>query len=181
MAELISKIKPVVIKTNRFTLRPFRAGDAPAIAACINDKTIARNLLSVPYPYSLADADQWLKRIRNNARRKNPTWVSFAIEIDGNFAGDIGLFKISGHKAEMGYWLARDYWGRGIMTGVVKEVVRFAFRELGIRRVYAHVFTYNPASVRVLEKAGFEFEGKLIKNVKKDDRLLDEYIYAKVR
>ena len=181
MAKLKPIIKPRVIKTRYFTLRPYKKSDAPSIAAHINNKTIARNLLSVPYPYTLADAYVWLRKVRNAARRKNPTWINFAIEIDGKAVGGIGIFKIVGHKAEIGYWLARRYWGRGIMTLVVGEIAKFAFNELRLRRLYAHVFIFNKASMRVLEKAGFKLEGKLIKNVSKGNRLLDEYIYARVR
>ena len=181
MTNLKPAIKPRVIKTRHFTLRPYRESDASSIAAHINDKTIARNLLSVPHPYRLADAYDWLRKVRNAARRKNPTWVNFAIEIDGEAVGGIGIFKIEGHKAEIGYWLARPYWGRGIMALVVREIAGFAFVELGLRRIYAHVFTFNRASMRVLEKAGFKLEGKLAKNVKKGDRFLDEYIFARVR
>jgi RimJ/RimL family protein N-acetyltransferase len=176
-----TKIRPRVIKTARFTLRPLRAGDLPLMAKLINNRAIARNLLSVPHPYKMADAREWFRRIRNNRRRKNPTWINFVIEIDGQFAGDIGLFRFAGHKAELGYWLAKSYWGLGIMTAVVKEVVKFGFRELGLRRIYAHVFIFNKASARVLEKAGFKFEGRLAKNVRKGDRLLDEYLFARVR
>jgi RimJ/RimL family protein N-acetyltransferase len=176
-----SKIKSHIIKTRYFTLRPYRKRDAPDIVKYINDRTIARNLLSVPYPYTLTDAYDWLRIVRNAARRKYPTRVNFAIEIDGEVVGGTGFFKISGHKAEIGYWLARKHWGKGLMTEVVGEITKFGFHELGLRRIYAHVFTYNPASRRVLEKAGFKLEGKLIKNVKKGDRLLDEYIFAKVR
>ncbi len=181
MAEPKPIIRPRVIETARFTLRPFRASDVPARAVRFNDRTIARNFLSAPYPYLIKNAQEWFRRVRNMRRRKNQTWIGFAIEIDGEYAGDINLYNIAGHKAEMGYWLAREYWGCGIMTAVVKEITKFAFRELGLRRIYAHVFTFNIGSARVLEKAGYQFEGKLLKNVRKGDRLLDELLFAKVR
>jgi RimJ/RimL family protein N-acetyltransferase len=115
------------------------------------------------------------------ARRKKPTWVNFIIEIDGRAVGSIALVKISGHKAEIGYWLARSYWGKGIMTSAVMKITAFAYGRLKLRRLYALVFTHNKASMRVLQKAGFKLEGKLIKNVSKGKILLDEYIFSRVR
>jgi RimJ/RimL family protein N-acetyltransferase len=179
-ANLTSR-KPPVIKTRCFTLRPFRNSDAPSIVSHINDRMIARNLLTVPYPYTVKDAHEWLRRVHNAARRKTVTWINFAIVIDGKAVGGIGIFRISGHKAEIGYWISRAYWGKGLMTRIIAEMVKFCFRELGLRRIYAFVFTHNKASMRVLEKNGFKLEGKLIKNVRKGDKLLDEYLFAKTR
>jgi RimJ/RimL family protein N-acetyltransferase len=181
MARLSPLKKTTVIKTKHFTLRPFGNKDAPSIVAQINDRTIARNLLSVPFPYRMTDAQEWLRKVRNAARRKKPTSVNFAIEIGGQAVGGIGIFKITGHKAEIGYWLGRKYWGKGIITRAIREIVKFGFGKLGLRRIYAHVFTFNRASMRVLEKAGFRLEGRLRRNVKKGKRLLDEYIYARVQ
>jgi ribosomal-protein-alanine N-acetyltransferase len=173
--------EPIIIKTKCFTLRQLRMSDAQAIAKYINDKTIAHNLLSLPYPYTIDDAHDWLRRVYNVARRKNRTEINLGIEIDGEIVGGVGIFKIHDHKAEIGYWLARQYWGRGIMTKAVKEITKFGFGQLGLRRLYAHVFPYNKGSMRVLEKAGYKFEGVLKKNVKKHSKLIDEYLWAKVR
>lgn len=172
---------PVIIKTKYFTLRPLRKSDAKTITRNINDKTIAHNLLSLPYPYTIDDAYDWLRRVRNVARRKKRTEINFGIEIDGEIVGGVGIFKIHGHKAEIGYWLARKYWGKGIMTKVVKEITKFGFGKLGLRRIYAHVFPYNKGSMRVVEKAGYKLEGILRKNVMKDGKPIDEYLFAKVR
>jgi len=177
-----SKIpKEKIIVTKAFTLRPIRQGDGPALTRLINDKTIARNLLTVPYPYTNKDTQEWLAKVRGNRRKKAPTWINFAIEIDGDFAGDISISKITEFKAEIGYWLGRPYWGKGIMTSVVKEISKFAFQEIGLTRLYAYVFTYNKGSRRVLEKAGFKYEGLLKKNVRKGEKLIDEYLFAKIK
>jgi len=175
------KIKAATIKTRYFTLRPLRQSDAQSIAKHINDKTIFRNTLAIPYPYTLRDALDWLKRVKNHSRRKNPTWISFGIEIDGEVCGDISLMKIHGHKAEIGYWLGREHWGKGIMTKAVIEITRYGFDRLGFRRIYANIFPHNKASMRVVEKAGYKFEGIQKKAVKKGDRLIDEYLFASTR
>ncbi len=169
------------IHTSRFTLRPFRKSDVEAVIRNINDPEIARNTLTIPYPYTIDDAREWWRNMANAARRKKRTWMTFAIEIEGEAAGAIGIARIQGHKAEIGYWLARKHWGKGIMTDVVREITRYGFGELGLRRLYASVFPHNKASMRVLEKAGYKFEGILRKNVKKGDKLIDEYLFSRVR
>lgn len=171
----------MIIKTKYFTLRPYRTRDAEAIARNINDKTIARNLLSAPYPYTIKDARSFLKRVMKFARSKKSTSRVFAIEIDSELAGAIGFHNIHVHKAEIGYWLARKYWGKGIMTLVVKEIVKYGFGEMGLSRISAGTVPHNKASMRVLEKNGFKFEGILRKNLKKGDKLIDEYYFARVR
>lgn len=95
--------------------------------------------------------------------------------------GGIGLEKIEGHKAEIGYWLAEKYWGKGVMTAAVEVVTKYSFEKLGLRRIYARVFHFNKASIRVLEKAGFEKEGLLKREAQKDGKLIDSVLYAKTR
>ena len=85
------------------------------------------------------------------------------------------------HRAEIGYWLAKPYWNRGIMTAVVKKVCQYGFKEFGLVKITAHVFATNPASGRVLEKCGFEQEGFLKKHYLKDGRYLDAGLYGLVK
>lgn len=164
------------IKTKKFILRPFQMSDAEEIAKNINDKIIARNLLTVPYPYKLKDAKEWL-----GMKKKDN--INFCIEINGEVSGSVSFNRIiKNHKAELGYWLARKHWGQGIMSKVVKEMVKFGFNELKIKRIYAGVFSFNKASMGVLKKNGFKFEGILKKNARKmDSNLLDEYLFAKIK
>lgn len=110
-----------------------------------------------------------------------PSEIRFAIDSGGEVIGGISLRNIEGHKAEIGYWLSEKYWGRGIMTKAVKLVCGFGFGKLRLRRIYATLFSNNRASARVLEKAGFKREGLLRKLHKKDGRLVDALMYAKVR
>jgi len=85
------------------------------------------------------------------------------------------------HTAELGYWLGEKFWGRGIMSEAVGAFRDFCFTNFPFRRVYAEPFANNPASARVLEKAGFFFEGRLKNNVIKDGKLLDSLLYAKTK
>ncbi len=170
----------MLIKTKRFTLRPYRKSDLESMVKHINDKAIAGYTLTIPYPYTMKDARNWWERYKKMMRKRGRNRIACAIVIDGQVVGSIGISRHD-HKAEIGYWLGRAYWGRGLMTAVVKEVTKYGFNTMGLRRIYACTFPENKASMRVLEKAGYKFEGILRKNVKKGDKLIDEYLFARVR
>lgn len=156
--------------------------DAQPVQKHVNDKSVIRSIANLPYPYTLKDAKDWLKKKDDEHHQKEPRNIVFAIEIDGVAAGSIGLHEIiRGHKAELSYWLGREFWGGGIMTDAVKKVAYFGFKELKLRRIYAGVFLFNKGSTRVLEKNGFKIEGISKKEVKKNDKFIDAYIFAKVR
>jgi RimJ/RimL family protein N-acetyltransferase len=132
-----------------------------------------------PSPYSLEDADRFLAFATS---RTPPT--SLAIEVDGQAVGGIGLRMredVERLSAEIGYWLGEPYWGRGVMTEVVRAVTDWSFAELGLIRIYALPYATSLASVRVLEKAGFVYEGRLRRSVIKLGEVLDQLVYADVR
>lgn len=171
-----------LFENKKFILRNNQKGDEVDIAKYINDKIIARNLATVPYPYKLQDAKKWLVETLKEQKKKDPERVSFVIVIDGEIVGAIGLNKImKNHKAEIGYWLARKHWGKGIMPEVVKIVSNYGFKKFGLKRIYAGVYSFNPPSMRVLEKNGFKLEGILKKDVKKDGKLFDKHVFAKIK
>jgi len=102
----------------------------------------------------------------------------------GVAAGGIGVHSgqdVHRHTATVGYWLGEDFWGRGIMTEAVTAVTNFCFENFPLRRISAEVFANNPASARVLEKAGFIFEARLKNHVFKDGKLLDSLLYARTK
>ncbi|HDZ54174.1 MAG TPA: N-acetyltransferase [Candidatus Nealsonbacteria bacterium] len=169
------------IHSKQFILRPLRKGDEESLTKNINSKKIARNTLRIPYPYKKKDARFWINHNLKLQKKKKRTEINFAIDINGKIIGGIGLDKIEVHKAEIGYWLGEKYWGQGIMTFAVKLVTKYAFTKLGLKRVYADVFPFNKASVRVLEKAGYKYEGRLRKDVLKDNKLMDHLLFAKVK
>jgi RimJ/RimL family protein N-acetyltransferase len=171
----------VIICSKRFVLRPFKKGDEKSMIKNINDRTIAKNTLRIPYPYKLKDARWWINHNFKLDKNKKKHEINFAVEINGEVAGGIGLDKIYSHSAEIGYWLGKDYRRKRIMTEVVKLVTEYAFQKLKLRRVYAFVFLWNKASSSVLKKNGYKFEGKLRKHVKKGGKLLDNLLFAKVK
>ena len=171
----------LIIHSKKFILRPFKKGDESSLIENINNKKIAKNTENIPYPYKLKDARFWIKHNLKLNRKKKKLEINFAIDINGMVVGGVGFRKIEGHKAEIGYWLGEKYWGQGIMTTAVKLVTKYAFQELRLKRVHAHVFPFNKGSVRVLEKAGYQYEGRLRKNSLKDNKLIDSLIFAKVK
>ena len=161
-------------------LRCWEAGDEQSLMENANNLNVSKNLKDTfPYPYTLNDAHDW---ITFNLLKKHVT--NFAIVVDGRAVGGIGLHEkedIFRKNMEIGYWLGEEYWGRGIITEAVIAVTNYGFNAFDIERIYASVFKSNPASMRVLEKAGFVQEAILKKGVYKHGKVIDDYIYAKYR
>ena len=168
------------MKLSKSVLRAWQPGDEPSLVRHANSRTIWRNLRDAfPHPYTLADAKRWIEVANPTASITN-----FAIVVDGAAVGASGLVlreDVFRRSAEIGYWLGEEFWGRGIVTEAVRAVTDYAFETFDLCRVYAGVFEWNPASMRVLEKAGYEFECRMKKSVTKDGETIDEFIYAVVR
>jgi len=162
------------------TIRPWRLQDADSLVKHANNHKVWLALRDrMPHPYSINDAHEFLRTSIAEQLVKN-----FCIEVDGAAAGGIGFIPgedVHRHTAEVGYWLGEEFWRRGIMTEAVTAFSDFCFDNLPLRRIYAEPFANNPASARVLEKAGFVFEGRLKNNVIKNGKLLDSLLYAKTR
>ena len=143
-------------RTTRLLLRPGWAEDAPALARAIADETIVRNLASAPWPFALRDAEAFL------AAPRDPVLPSLLIfeRTEGApvLAGACGLGRRPSGNVELGYWIARNHWGRGFATEAGRQLVEIG-RTLGIGRLEASHFLDNPASGRVLEKLGFQSTG----------------------
>jgi|SRR3989344_2505091 len=170
-----------IIKSKQFILRPYKKGDEAPLAKNVNNKDVYRYTLAIPYPYNLKDAKEWIKHCMSLDKKTKKDEINFAIVIGGEVAGGIGLKGINGHKAEIGYWLGKDYWNKKIMTNAVKLVTNFGFNQLRLKRIYALVFSPNKASKKVLDKNEYKQEGIMRKYEDKDGKLMDTLIYAKVR
>jgi RimJ/RimL family protein N-acetyltransferase len=132
-----------------------------------------------PFPYTLDDANEWLGKVM--ADNKN---ILLAIEINNEAVGGIGILPFSDvyrKSAEIGYWLSENHWNKGIVTEAITKLVNHVFSYSGLIRISACIFERNKASMRVLEKAGFQLEGIHKKAVFKNDELVDEYVYALVK
>lgn len=165
------------------TIRSLRPSDAASIVKHIGTPSVARNMSAIPHPYSLEHADEW---IVTASRRKPET--HFGITIQDEVVGGIGVeigepgkLAVSAHCAEIGYWLGESFWGRGIMSEAVVAVTEWAFSGLRLARIQAAVYARNPASARVLEKAGYTCEGRLRARYFRDGEFIDGLLYAKLR
>jgi RimJ/RimL family protein N-acetyltransferase/catechol 2,3-dioxygenase-like lactoylglutathione lyase family enzyme len=163
------------------TLRHWRPDDAAELAPLADDRRVWRNLRDAfPHPYGIEDA----RRFIGMAKAMQPE-TYYAIELEGRLAGAIG-YTLHGDVervgAEVGYWVAARYWGRGVATAAVLALSRLAFaRHPELRRLYAVPFSWNAASARVLEKAGYRLEGTLRQSALKDGSVVDQWMYALLR
>jgi RimJ/RimL family protein N-acetyltransferase len=159
-------------------LRPFAPTDRDRLAEVADDQRIWRNLTHrFPHPYTLQHADEWIELC---SQKGEPT-RNFAIDFDGQLVGGIGLDLLDGekeHVANVGYWIAADFWNRGIATHALRVVTDYAFETFPLRRLQATVFGWNPASGRVLEKCGYQLEGRLHGAIIKADEITDELWYG---
>jgi ribosomal-protein-alanine N-acetyltransferase len=166
---------------DEYCLTEIRCSDKATFVELLADREIYERTSRIPFPYTEQDAENWL-RIVEATTEEHGEPVHFAIRDAQNLlvgcCGFDGLMV--GHRAEIGYWLAKLYWGRGIMTAVVRSACEFASSRWNLVRITAHVFPFNPASARVLVKNGFECEGLLRKHAFKDGRFLDAHLYSRI-
>lgn len=170
------------LRTARLLLRPWSAGDEPALVRHAGNRNVSRTLRDAfPHPYTAADAHAW---IESRSRDGGPT-LDFAIVLDGEAVGGVGL-KTRGDilrcSMEVGYWLAEPLWGRGLVSEAVSAVVEYAFATFPeVEVVQAHHIGSNPASGRVLEKCGFRLDGRLRRAAIKEGVVEDLLVYSRTR
>lgn len=172
----------IIMKELSIHLRPWKIENAPNLAAAINNKKVPDNLRDgIPFPYTEKDAAEF---INATLAAEKDSQYSFAILFDGQVIGSIGVFrKENVHRltAEMGYYINELYWGKGIMTEAVKQMCAYVFANTDIVRIFAEPYAHNDASCRVLEKAGFSFEGMLRQNAIKNGLSVDMKMYSLLR
>lgn len=163
-----------------YLLRPFTSQDITDLATFANNENIAKFMTNqFPHPYTKEKAELFI----NLTKSQNPPTI-LAIEVNGAVSGGIGLHiqqDIYSKNAELGYWLAEIYWGKGIMTKAISEMIIYGFKNFDINRIFARPFGTNFASQKVLEKAGFVIEAHLHETFFKNGKYEDELIYAKRR
>jgi RimJ/RimL family protein N-acetyltransferase len=173
-----------IVVNDQVHLSEFRPSDKCALVQHLNDRDIYDRTLRIPFPYTDAAADEWLALVAKITQQQG-CQVQWSIRnSDDALIGGCGFdcFQIGkSHRGEIGYWLAKPFWGRGIMTAVVQRVCRHAFEEFGMVKITAHVFSHNLASARVLEKCGFQEEGFLRKHFVKDGQFVDARLFALLR
>ena len=158
-------------------LRPYQLADAKELAIKANNPKIARYLTDgFPHPYTEQHAIEFIQK----SQAQSPTQV-FAIIVNDELVGGIGIHPqedIMRLNAELGYWVAEDFWGKGIATEAIQQIVTYAFHNFEILRIFARPFGSNVGSQRVLEKCGFKLEASIAKNIIKGEIIEDELIFA---
>lgn len=165
-----------------FELRKWKIEDVADVAHFANNEKIASKLRDAfPYPYTEKDAENYIVSCINSSADKQ---LCLAIVVGGRAVGSIGVFlggDVYKKSAELGYWLAEEYWGKGIMTEAVKRICAEAFGAYDIVRIYAEPFAHNAGSRKVLENAGFTLEGVMKNGVFKNGQIHDYCMYALLR
>ncbi len=159
----------ITLETDRLILRPLTPDDAPTVARLAGRREIAHTTISIPHPYSEAQAQEWIASHTGSSGTKKEIVFGITAKDAGRLIGAVGLREIDTEhsQAEMGFWIEVDSWGKGYATEAARAVVGFAFERLKLNRVYAHHMVRNPASGRVLEKVGMKREGLLRQRVRK--------------
>ena len=166
----------------KISIRNWEIEDAPALMKAINNKNVLDNLRDgIPFPYTVKDAEEFISA---TLAAEKDTQYAFAITYDGEVIGSIGVFRkenIQRLSAALGYFIAETYWGIGIMTEAVRQICSYVFEHTDIVRIFTEPYSFNTASCRVLEKAGFQFEGTMRQSVLKSGRLVDVKMYALIK
>ena len=160
-------------------IRKWELSDAKDLAAALSNRKVQDNLRDgLHYPYTEQDGKEFISAMLS--ADENETFA-FAITVNNMVIGSIGIFRqgnIHRQTAELGYYIAEEYWGKGIMTEAVKQICEYVFANSDIIRIYAEPFAYNIASCRALEKAGFQYEGTLRSNAVKNGKVIDMKMYS---
>ena len=163
-------------------IRKWELSDAKDLAMALSNKKIQDNLRDgLPYPYTERDGAEYISAMLSADEDET---FAFAIAVENKAAGSIGVFRqtnIHRQTAELGYYLAEEYWGRGMMTEAVRQICEYVFAKSDVIRIYAEPFAFNTASCRVLEKAGFQYEGTLRSNAVKNGEVIDMKMYSLIK
>jgi RimJ/RimL family protein N-acetyltransferase len=161
-------------------IRKWNVSDIEVLVQIANNINVWNNLRNYfPHPYTIDDAKSWLELVDVEGATLN-----FAIEFEGVLVGGIGLIPNSDvyvMSAEIGYWIGESYWGKGIATEAIRQITEYIFYNFDIIRIYAEVFENNKPSMRALEKNGFYLEGVRRKSILKNEILMDDYIWVRLR
>lgn len=169
----------IILETERFRLRFFSINDAKTVAKLCNNVKIYNNTLTLPQPYGLSDALEWIEYLKVAFDPDRSITFAITNKETNEVLGSIGIELSQIHKrAEIGYWLGEDYWNQGIMTECVKRVIEYIFEERNYNKVTAQHFTFNIGSGKVMIKAGMTYEGCLREHIKKGDSYYDLACYG---
>ena len=171
-----------VLDTPRLWLRPYAITDAPAVQRLAGDRRVADAATTIPHPYPDGAAEAWIATHAPSFAARKEVTFAVALRASGELVGTVSLLDISAHhaRAELGYWTGAPFWGSGYCTEAVRRLIPFANEFLGTTRVVGKCLARNPASARVMEKAGLAREGYMLKHTLKNGRYEDVILYGVV-
>jgi RimJ/RimL family protein N-acetyltransferase len=163
-------------------IRSWRIEDSPNLAKAVSNKKIQDSLRDgLPFPYTISDAESFITAVLSDDTDNSFVW---AITVDDVAVGTVSVYRkdnIHRLTATIGYYVAEEYWGKGVMTKAVKQACQYIFDNTDIIRIFADPFATNIASCCVLEKVGFAYEGTLKSNAIKNGQLVDMKMYALIK
>lgn len=168
------------LETERLLLRPLKLNDGPMIQKLAGDKRVAATTLNVPHPYPDGAAEEWIETHSRQWTERQSVTFAIVQKATDTLIGCISLAGISPrhHKGEAGYWIGFDYWNKGFATEALKALINFAFVELKLHKVTARHMAKNPASGRVMLKAGMQQEGHLRDDCFRYGNFEDSIVYG---
>ncbi len=168
-------IVPTVLETPRLRLRPPLAGDADAIEAYVGDRRVAEMTALIPHPYPVGGAAEWIGRAQEAWAAGRLASFVISFRSDGRL---VGVISLGTGNVEIGYWIGVPYWGNGYATEALRRVLAYAFHEVGIERVSTYHFAHNPASGRVMQKAGLKYLGTIPHGARRGEKVFDRVCYG---
>jgi len=170
------------LTSSRLCLRPFALPDASTVQRLAGNKRVALAATTIPHPYPDGAAEAWIATHANAFISKREVTFAITLQEGGELVGAISLLDISPQheRAEVGYWVGLEYWGRGYCTEAFSRLIPYAYEELAITKIVARCSEQNTASARVMEKAGLKREGRFLKHSKKHGKFDDVLVYGLV-
>jgi len=181
MSERIASL-PLPIRGRRVLLAAPVFDQLAATVRLLNDPEVQRGTLRLPFPYTEHDGRAWIRKANRDRTAGRSLSLRIVRRSDGELLGGVGLHQLdaTAARAEIGYWLGRDYWGQGYATEAANLVVRAAFTRLGVHRLEARVYPWNTASRRVIRRCGFRYEGRLRDEARKNGRWLSTLLFSRL-
>lgn len=172
----LERMEQPPIRTGRLLLRRFELADAGEVRRLADNRNVSGTTLNIPFPYEPGVAEQWIgTHARNWTFRTSASWAVTLAESQ-SLVGAITLTWMNRSAAELGYWIGEPFWGKGYCSEAAVALIEFAFAELGIERILADHFRSNPASGRVMQKAGMRRVGSARRRDRYGDKV-DMEIY----
>lgn len=167
------------LNTKRLNLRKFRVSDSQVVEQLAGAIEVAEMTLNIPHPYLEGQAEEWFRSHQEDYEKGEGVVFALVLKDSLELIGAMGfLLSPQFNRGELGYWIGKPYWNQGYATEAAIELLRFAFKDLKLNRVFATHMTRNPASGRVLDKIGMSREGLLRQHALKWDTFVDMAIYG---